>query len=483
MKKIIISILIATLLFSVISVPVSAENTVVPYTNFTYSEADGSVVECPQAYIPEDTVYGTELGIGEFSYPTDFDVDSNGDIFVLDAGNGRVVVIDTNLQFKYTFDCIVNGEKVDVATAQGITATEDSIYVCDTDKRRILVFDKATGTFKYEIGSPKAVALDDDFLFKPSKVAVDEKGDLYVVSSGTYEGILNLRADGSFVNFFASNKVATTAWDLFWRNFSTKEQRKAMLRLIPQDFSSIDIDKFGFLMISMFTGDQMVKRANPGGTDVIRSLSNKSITGNGNDSSFSDITSGPDKIYSCLDRKNGKIYTYNNDGYLLYTFGCKADQQGGFKNPTAITYLDDYRFAVLDIDRASFTVFNTTDYSDTIHLANRYQNELKYDEAAKEWENVLEYNSNFSLAIKMIGIRCYEAGEYELAKKYFKLCNAKGMYSDARQELRSEWIYNNSWLIMVIILAMAGFYFYVRIKESIKKRKARQFAKQQQRSR
>lgn len=485
MKKFTVFALITIILISAVSVTVCADDTVVPYTNFTYSEADGSVVECPQAYIPEEVVYGTDLGVGAFLYPTDFDTDSNGDIYILDAGNGRVVSVDTELNFKSQFDCIVNGEKIDIATAQGITVTSDKIYICDTDKRRILVFGKTDGIFEYEIGTPTAVALDENFLFKPSRVAVDEKGDLYVVSSGTYEGILNLKADGEFVNFFAANKVSTDAWDLFWRNFATKTQRKAMLRLIPQDFSSIDLDAQGFLLITTFTAvdNSMVKRANPGGTDVIRSLSNKYIAGNGSDSSFSDITSGPDKIYSCLDRKNGKIYTYNNDGYLLYTFGSKSSQQGGFKNPVAVTYLDDYRIAVLDTDRASFTVFNTTEYSDTIHRANKYQNELEYDKAAEEWENVLGYNSNFSLAIKMIGIRCFEAGEYKLAKKYFKQCNAKELYSDARQELRSNWIYNNSWIIMIIVIGIGIFYLFVKIKESVKKKKAREFAKQQSKSR
>ena len=418
-------------------------------------------------------------------YPSDFDTDTNGDIYILDAGNGRVVVIDTNLQYKSHFDCIINDEKIDTSTAQGITVTQDSVYICDTDHSRILIFNKADGIFKYEIGAPTAVALDDDFLFKPAKVSVDMHGDLYVVSNGTYEGILNLRPDGEFVTFFAANKVSTDAWDLFWRNFSTKKQRKARVALIPQDFSSVDIDANGFLMITTFTAvnDSMVKRSNPGGTNVIRTLSNSKINGNKINSSFSDITAGPDRLYSCLDRKNGKIYTYNNDGYLLYTFGAKAAQQGGFKNPTAITYLDDYRIAALDIDRASITVFKTTEYADTIHLANKYQTNLEYDKATEQWEKVLEYNSNFSLAIKMIGIRHFEAGEYQLAKKYFKLCNAKEMYSNARQELRSEWIYNNSWIIMTGVLVLAGFYFYVRIKESVRKRKEKQFAKQQIRSR
>ena len=476
MKKIILFLLIFVIAAGS-SVSVYAAGGTVPYVNYTYSEADGSVVTGPQAYIPGTVVYGNTLGIGEFSYPTDIDADSQGDIYLLDAGNSRIVVIDKNLNYKTQFKCTVDGKAVDLSAAQGLTVTDESVYICDTDKSRVLIYNKSDAALKQIVNAPKSYALDDDFIFKPVRISVDAKGDMYIVSSGTYEGVINLKPNGDFVTFFAANKVTSDAWDLFWRNFSTKKQRKTMTQLIPQDFASIDIDRHGFMLISTYTpvNNSMVKRVNSGGSNVIRSLSSVNIVGDGaKNSSFSDISSGPDKIFACLDKKTGRIFCYNHDGYLLYTFGAIAAQNGGFKNPVSLTYLDDYRIAVLDTDRASLTVFNTTEYADIIHKATKFGNELNYDEASENWKKVLEMNSNFSLAIKMIGNRYYEAGDYETAKQYFKQCDSKELYSNARREIRSNWIYKNAWIVMLVILLIAVVSVGLKIHDYSKEKKSKQ---------
>ncbi len=473
MKKITISLFLI-LIVMVAPFSVSATANTIPYTNYTYSEVDKSIVEGPQAYIPETVIYGIDLGIGNFLLPTDIDTDANGDIYVLDAGNSRVVVLTSQLKLKATYICNINGENIDLKSAKGITVSGDNYYICDTENSRILVHNKENGESIRVIGTPTSSVLDENFIFQPTRISVDEKGNLFVVSNGTYEGILNLKSNGDFVTFFATNNVTTNAWDQFWRRYSTKQQRKTMTQLIPQDFSSIDIDEQGFFMITTrkAVNNSMVKRVNPGGSDVIRNLSNISLVGDSSStSSFVDISAGPDKIYACLEKNSGRIFCYNNDGYMIYNFGSLSSQKGGFKNPISLTYLDDYRIAVLDIDRGSITVFNTTDYADTIHRGIKYQNELEYDKATEEWEQVLGYNSNYLLALKMIGTKYYESGEYKKAKEYFKLCNDKESYSDARKQIRSEWIYSNAWIILTAVVLLAGLAGYFKISEIIKNKK------------
>ncbi len=472
MKKI-FTVTITLILLLSLSISVAAQDITVPYKSYTYSEADGQVVEGPLAYVPETVIYGNDLGIGNFLQPSDLDCDKEGNLYILDAGNNRVIVLNNELNFKTELKFNISDEDISLSGSKGITIEGEKLYICDTEKSRILIFNKNSGEHLQTIGTPKGVALEEDFIFKPTRVSVDEKGGLYVVSNGTFEGVLNLKPNGDFVAFFAANKVGSSAWDIFWRNFSTKEQRKKMEQLIPQDFSSIDIDKQGFFLITTASpvDKQMVKRANPGGTDVIRSLSKTPIAGDTvKQSSFIDISSGPEKIYACLDRNERRIFCYNNDGYLLYTFGGMGTQMGGFKNPISVTYLDDYRIAVLDTDRASVTVFNTTEYADAIHKGVKFQNELDYESAGDAWEEVLGYNANYTLAVKMIGTRYYEAGEYEKAKVYFKQCDDKEMYSAARRQLRTEWIYDNSWIIMLVVVMLGVLAAYFKIKEIRKER-------------
>lgn len=463
----------------------SAQQTL-PYSNYTYSEKDNSLVLGPQAYIPESVIYGNTLGTENFNAPADIDTDDAGNIYILDVGNNRIVVLTPDLALKNVIICNAETsfEVQGLNGAQGITVAGDNIYVCDTENSRILIYDKESGAFIRKIGAPKASALGDDFIFLPTRVSVDEKGNFYVISNGTYEGVINLNSDGEFLSFFASNKVTSSTWDLFWRRFSTKQQRKTMLQLIPQDFSSIDMDSEGFFLITTYTAvsKSMVKRVNPGGTDVLRRVSNVSLTGDpqkyykgtlAGESSFCDISSGKYKIYACLDRTRGRIFCYNNDGYMLYNFGNISKQVGGFTNPVALTYLNDEKIAVVDTVDNSITVFAPTEYAKAINQGIMYQNNLDYESARQQWEKVLELNSNYELALIMIGRSYYNNGEYKIAMQYFQKASNREMYSNARKALRSEWIYDNVWIIISAVVLIVGGAIASAIFKAIKKKKSK----------
>ena len=182
----------AALIIALISVfsaalTVSAEKQSLPYSNYTYSEADSSVVLGPQSYIPEKTVYGNEIGTESFKNPSDIDADEDGNMYILDAGNNRIVVLTDSAELKSVISCVIDaaGEESALNGAQGITAAGDKIYVCDTENSRILVFDKNSGAYINKIGAPSSSALGESFIFKPTRVAVDDMGNLYVVSNGT----------------------------------------------------------------------------------------------------------------------------------------------------------------------------------------------------------------------------------------------------------------------------------------------------------
>lgn len=475
-------IILSLMLISIFSISTNALT--LPYENYTFSETGEGVIHCPQAYVPSSIIYGETWECGALNKPTDLDVDSNGDIFILDNGNNRVVVLDKKLDYKAVIYCNVNdesGNEIALNNAKGITVTDEKIYICDTDNKRILIFSK-NGNFLKTVNAPEASILGEDFIFHPTKVAVDNKGNLYVVSNGTYEGIINMKDSGEFSNFFASNTVTASPWELFWRRFSTSKQRKTMEQLVPQDFSSIDLDNEGFFLITTYTevNSAMVKKVNQGGINIIRSLSNVKINGdqstvrNGalaGKSSFCDISSGPDKIYACLDKTRGKVYCYNNDGYLIYTFGTLASQYGGFISPVAISYLDDYRIAVLDGENASLTVFKTTEYADAVNLGVKYQNDLDYDAAFEQWGKVLKMNGNYQIAQNMIGKACYNTGDYKNAMRYFKACGNTEMYSEARAAIRMNYIYEYSWLFILVIAIVV---VLVVIKKIIKARRKNQ---------
>ena len=479
-KRLTVSIL-AAILFIGTAFTASAETTA-PYQNYVYRE-NGTAQEGPQAYLPEEEIFGQDLPCGPFAEATDLDTDKNGDLYILDAGNNRIVVLDGDFEYKKVISCEIESEDgiTTLKKAQGIAVSEKNVYVCDTDNSRVLGFDKETGKLVSKVGTPTSKSLSSDFVFKPYRLDVDAEENLYIVSQGTYEGIINVTPEGEFLGFFASNQVTASAWELFWRRFSTVEQRKTMVQLIPQDFSSIDKDEQGFFLITTFTGTPMVKRVNPGGNDVIRALSKIPITGDpyttysgtlAGVSSFADIASGPEKIYAALDRKRGRIFCYSNDGYMLYTFGILADRFGGFVNPVALTYLDDARVAVLDMAVGSITVFAPTEYAEAINTGIYYNNRLEYDEAEKQWKFVLKLNSNYDMAINMIGMSYYNAGEYKLAMEYFKRADNKEMYSLAWGALRNQYIHKYiKWVVLAVAILIVLHYVRRIVKYVMAKKK------------
>lgn len=471
MKKL-CSIGLTILIMLICAFSVNAAEQTLPYYNYTFA-ADGSVITSPQAYVPDAVIFGHDLGIGDFSNAADMDSDKEGNLYILDVDNCRVVVLDNNYKLLNNFSLkttLKDGTEIALNEAKGITVTEDKIYICDTGNSRVLVFSKDNGKYIKMITTPKSKALDENFIFKPAKASIDSEGNYYIVSEGTFEGVLNLDANGEFLGFFATNEAVASAWDLFWRRFSSIEQRKTSIQFIPQDFSSIDIDSMGFFFIttSVAQNNSMIKRVNPGGNDIIRNVTSLSLIGdisgytqgdNAGKSSFIDVSSGPYKICACLDITRGKIFCYSTDGYLLYTFGALSDQKGGFTAPNAITYLSDQKIAVLDNRTNSVTVFTPTEYAKIINKGIEYSNNLEYDKALVEWENILKINNNNKLAQEMIAKSYYADGKYDIAMKYFKSAGNKEMYSTVKETVRKEWIFNNAKyiIIAVILLVVLGF--------------------------
>ena len=238
----------------------------------------------------------------------------------------------------------------------------------------------------------------------------------------------------------------------------------------------MDIDEAGFFLVTSVTSqnNSMVKRVNPGGNDVIRNTTGLGIIGDrtsaGIDaSSFIDITAGKYRIYACLDSTRGKIFCYNNDGCLIYSFGAISDRKGGFTVPSAITYLNDERIAVLDTRMNSVTVFVPTEYAKNINAAIDLTNKLKYDEAVNEWQNVLKYNQNYEFAQNMIGNSYYNSGDYEQALYYFEQAHNKNMYSVVKETIRKNWLHTYLKYIVIgigLLIVLTAVFKFIRRKNN-----------------
>ena len=64
----------------------------------------------------------------------------------------------------------------------------------------------------------------------------------------------------------------------------------------------------------------------------------------------------------------------------------------------------------------------------------------------------------------MIGKACYNTGDYKTAMKYFEECGNREMYSDAREAIRMGYIYEYSWIGVIVIVVIIALYVIRKLK-------------------
>lgn len=226
-------------------------------------------------------------------------------------------------------------------------------------------------------------------------------------------------------------------------------------------------------------GKQAVRRLNPKGEDVIKKGENGNVggdlaivsTSSSNYAGISmiiDVVYRDKGIYSLLDSKRGRIFTYDHEGNLLYIFGGLGAQAGTFTTPVAIEALDD-KIVVLDATRREMLVFKETQYGNLINEAVG----LRYDGdetlAVDMWKQVLMLDENNELANVGIGKAYLTSGDNVNAMKYLKIGMSRQYYSVAYRRYRNEFLkeYLGFILTGVVVIIAA----IVLIKKHIKKKK------------
>ena len=505
------------LLMIVGSIPTGA---IIPYSTYTY-DIDGNYVESPHAYVPYETISSASLGLDiPMAEPMDFCTGSiitrptgsseftsewDNMIYISDKGNGeeapaRVIAVEfdpeTNTyNVKHEFSTFVNnwGVPDKIASPQGLYAANGELYVCDPDNKRILVFsteEENYGEFIKIIAEPKSEVFPDDHIYKPIAVAVGTSGYIYVVSSTTYQGIISMNSDGEFTGFLGTQTQSIPLWDMIWRKFQTAEQKAKSTSTVTLEFNNINIDQDGFIyattaaiaendLISSIQNKQATsqfaptKKLNPSGQDVMKragfyppsgeinftttATANYSITG---PSKIVDVALGPEGTWSVIDQKRQRIFTYDEDGNLLFAFGDKGSQLGNITMIQAIDYAGA-NMLVLDKENDNITVFKRTSYGDElVHVLTLSRDRL-YDEAAERWEIILQRNSNFDNAYIGIGKSLYRQGMYEDAMEQYKYAYDTDNFSEAWTQVRKDWV--EKYVIVIPIVVVVFFVVLAKI--------------------
>ncbi|MFW6256631.1 MAG: YIP1 family protein [Bacillota bacterium] len=473
-KNILLVVIGILFLFNFTGYGSNLEKTDIPYPSYTYDFWE-EPVPAPQAYYPSQIITGEDLGVDSLSDPRDLNISQyTENIYIVDTGNNRIICLDSDWELTKIIDSFENeGQEDTFNNPRGIYVNSDGdMYIADRDNARIVILDEQ-GELKKIISSPEGETegvIFEDFRFRPSKVGVDERGRIFVVADEVYEGVMEFDLEGEFVGFFGAPSVTVDPFEYFWRRFSPEERRERLALFLPTEFSNLDIDKKGFVYTTVSGGavqaSHFVRRLNTAGRDI---LIREGFTAPQGDygstlqdasgdyvipgSVFVDITTRENDIYSVLDRRRGRVFTYDKRGNLLYVFGYDGHLKGGFLYPRAVESKGD-KLAVLDSQNNRITVFKPTVYAQKIHQAIDYYSNGYYPRAVDTWQEVLQMNANYDLAYSGIGWGKLFQENFSEAMVNFRRGENRRDYSRAFEFYRRDVVEENLGLAGLVVISV-----------------------------
>lgn len=436
----------------------------------------GRSIPAPAAYTADEIYSGQSLKLSAFDDPEDIFVSAAGDIYIVDRGQNKIVVVTS--EFKLIREIGAFHDKAGDQTflkPTGVFADSNgNIYVADSGNHRVVKLDGSLNLLK-EFGRPETDLLDKNTEFKPEKVVVDSIGNVYVVSYGIYQGLIKYDKDGVFQGFFGSNRVEVTA-DLvlrqFWKKMFTDEQAQATSRSLPVEYSNAAIDKSGFIyavVMQTKTSLDEIKKLNAQGKNVLRYSDigthyarndfgdiekDYTATTAYKDNRMVDVAIGDDGIMAVLDGERGHVFLYDQDCNLLFTFGGKGSNRGDFGQPVSIARSGD-SYLIADASKKCVMVYRPTQYAKQVMEAMTYYSDGSYVESVALWEKVLKSNASCDIAYKSIGKAYLQQGKYKEAMAYFKNADDKEGYSSAYAEYRKEFVRDHIvWLVIGLAAAL-----------------------------
>ncbi len=415
MKKLLVTLTLV-IGFTLASAPGKA---ISPYTTWTLGPG-GSAVPTQDAYTPLNEI---DLPV---SGPEDMFLAPDGSLYIADTGNRRIIRLDSAYEVLAEF----GGDYLQSPT--GLFVDEDgTMYVADAGRNMVVIIDR-NGDLVSEFGRPSEPLFGANRDFRPRKIEVDARQNLYVVSEGSVDGLVMMNTNGSFIGYFGANSAEMSLKMVLQRMFLTDEQLAQFIRNEAASPNNITIDHRS-LVYTLTAG------TNPGQSIRKFTVSGKNLFDRTYGSnSFRDITISENGLMAVVDAE-GSIFEYDLDGTLLFVFGAqdRGDQRLGLlANPTAIERVGDDLF-VLDKDKNAIVTYRVTDFAQRLHQGVSLYMEGFYTEARPYFDEVLSYNGLVIMAYQAIADAEYDDGDYAGALEYYRYAEDRDGYSQAFWEMRN----------------------------------------------
>lgn len=419
-------------------------------TSYTYTMSTdrSQAIRTMDAYLPAGA-YLSEAGL---SGPEDIFL-SGGELYIADSGNHRIVVYSLDSGEIQSF-----GEE-ELKQPTGVAVDRDGrIYVADYGAEQVTVF-SADHTVVARMTRPTEPYYGSS-PYKPQKVALDSYGNLFVISEGTYEGIIQFDKSGSFNGFFGANKTKSLSLlEWFQKTFYTEEQKARMTFRTPPSIVALSVAPSDIVFTVTRNDTDAIKKLNMAGVNILETDNFLGVrdcvdTAVHEDGRFYGISS------------SGRILEYNEAGDLILQFGAGAtttDRNGLTAVASAIEVDEAGNLYVLDKERGVLQVWYPTEYAELLHRAQENYKNGHYEESLSEWAEILRMNPMAEMSHSGYAKALFQLGRYEEAAEHFKLIYHREGYSDCFWEIRSAWMRAHMEQIIVAAVLFAAVCFVLSL--------------------
>ncbi|HSK68645.1 MAG TPA: hypothetical protein VLA21_05235 [Candidatus Limnocylindria bacterium] len=397
-------------------------------------------------------------------------------LFICDTGNNRILELrreGADFALVRVIDRFTggNGPHTFSQPQDVFQMPNGDLFIADTMNQRVLKLDRDLNLL-LTMTKPSDETFDQNLAFLPERLVADSTGRAFVLVHNVNKGLTRFESDGRFTGFVGAMQVIYSIADQVWRLLSTRAQRSRQANFVPTEFDNVYIDRGGFIYSVTTTFQEYdliwdrarpIRKLNAMGQDIlvkngeyppIGDLDWSQVAGYNGPSRFSDITVLDNDVYVALDRTRGRLFGYDDQGRNLWVFGGAGNMDGFFRSAVSIEHMG-YDLLVLDALEGTVTVFEPTEYGRLIYEATERYQRGEYAQSAESWNEVLKFNGNYELAYVGVGRALLRERRYEEAMRWFKLANDEDNYSRAFQEYRKIWVEGNiGWIAAVLGAAL-----------------------------
>ena len=447
---------------------------------------NGKEIPIPQTYIFShriDSISANGTGTGYFDQPSDLKLDNDGNLYVADTKNNRVVKMSAEgklIKLYTEADGILFNEPKGVFPAK-----DGTLFIADTGNQRIVRL-SADGKLIKTFSKPDAAELKDISVYSPSKIAFSEYGELYVLMG---ENIMMLDEENNFRGYIGQTKIGYNFIEALLRKIASDVQKKSIQKRMASAYDNIYLGENNLIYaVNRDNTQGQIKVINSVGNNIYRKISSVAESGqtlsgfvsgfltgnvirksfyygekvNGKDPLFSGICVDSNGIITAVESQSGKLYQYDQNGNLLTVFGGLGENNGQLTLAGSMCVDKNGNIYVLDVSKGSVIVFSPTAFIKTVHTAVTAYYNGNYSEAAEYYTEILKVDATYPLAHEGLADVANKEERFTDSLEGYRKAGDRVKYSNVFTQYRYDFIKSNFLIVFLTsIVLIVGLFFLI----------------------